>query len=164
MAIACKPPRLLTKVTVAASSMAMQSHKTFPLGVQTTSARWPMANDGCDPMPMSPGSYCRYELKCVAASTDSVVHFCPPAGTYWRSSSQIAQLCGGALLGAYCVPQAVQTKASIVFPIVVIVRERENRSRSGGGFQRARARHARAHGEPPNTNSRLRSLFSIAKR
>src|SRR5712691_10069298 len=148
MAIACKPPRLLTKVTVAASSMAMQSHKTFPLGVQTKSARWPIANDGCDPMPMSPGSYCRYELKCVAASTGSVVHFCPLAGTYCRSSSQIAQLCGGTLLGAYCVPQAVQTNASIVFPIVVVARGTENSSRRRGCFQRICARRARAQGEP----------------
>ena len=31
--------RLLIKVIVAGSSIAMQSHNTFPLGVQTTSAR-----------------------------------------------------------------------------------------------------------------------------
>ena len=82
--------------------------QTFPLGVQTTSARWPMAKGGCVPMPITPGSYWRYELKCPAARAASVVQVCPRGGTYCRSSSQIAQCCGGALLGVYWVPQAVQ--------------------------------------------------------
>jgi hypothetical protein len=29
---------------------------------------------------------------------------------YWRGSSQIGHAAGGALLGGYCVPQALQTK------------------------------------------------------
>src|SRR5262249_1307012 len=70
---------------VAGSSIAMQSHKTFPLGVQTTSARWPIAKGGCVPMPITPGSYWRYELKCPAANAASVVQVCPRGGTYCRS-------------------------------------------------------------------------------
>jgi hypothetical protein len=34
-------------------------------------------------------------------------------GTYWRSSSQIAQADGGLSEGSYWVPQVVQMKASI---------------------------------------------------
>jgi hypothetical protein len=34
-------------------------------------------------------------------------------GTYWRSSSQIGQCCGGASLGANCAPHAAQMKAGI---------------------------------------------------
>src|SRR5262247_1864537 len=98
---------------VAGSSIAMQSHKTFPLVVQTTNARWPIANCGCVPMPISPGSYWRYELKCPAIRAASVVHVCPRGGTYCRSSSQITHCRGATLLGVYWVPQAVQMNASI---------------------------------------------------
>ena len=91
----------------------MQSHKTFPLGVQTTSARWPIANCGCVPMPITPGPYWRYELKCPAVRAASVVQVCPRGGTYCRSSSQITHCRGATLLGVYWVPQAVQMNASI---------------------------------------------------
>src|SRR5262245_25799895 len=87
--------------------------KTFPLGVQTTSARWPIAKGGCVPMPITPGSYWRYELKCPAASAASVVQVCPRGGTYCRSSSQMRHSRGATLLGVYWVPQAVQINASI---------------------------------------------------
>ncbi len=92
---------------------AMQSHRTFPLGVQTTSARWPIANCGCVPMPITPDSYWRYELKCPAVRAASVVQVCPRGGTYCRSSSQITHCRGATLLGVYWVPQAVQMNASI---------------------------------------------------
>src|SRR5262249_49229436 len=77
IAIAFRLPSPLIKAMVAGSSIEMQSHKTFPLGVQTTSARWPIANCGCVPMPITPGSYWRYELKCPAIRAASVVQGCP---------------------------------------------------------------------------------------
>jgi len=46
------------------SGLEILHGRPFPLGVQTTSARWPIANCGCVPMPITPGSYWRYELKC----------------------------------------------------------------------------------------------------
>src|SRR2546430_2448171 len=95
-------------VTVAASISEMQSHNTLPCDVRMRSARWPMANDGCVPTPMMPGSYSRYALKCRAPSALSVVQLCPVGGTYWRSSSQIVHSAGGFSLGGYCMPQAVQ--------------------------------------------------------
>src|SRR5215475_5027379 len=83
----------------AGSSIEMQSHKTFPLGVQTTSARWPIANCGCVPMPITLASYWRYELKCPAVRAASVVQVCPRGGTYCRSSSQITHCRGATSLG-----------------------------------------------------------------
>jgi hypothetical protein len=83
------------------------------MGVQTTSARWPIAKAGCVPMPITPGSYWRYELKCPAASAANVVQVCPRGGTYCRSSSQVRHSSGATLLGVYWVPQAVQINASI---------------------------------------------------
>jgi hypothetical protein len=72
------------------------------MGVQTTSARWPIAKAGCVPMPITPGSYWRYELKCPAANAASVVQVCPRGGTYCRSSSQMRHSSGTArrILGA----------------------------------------------------------------
>src|SRR5215469_10370669 len=64
-------------------------------------------------MPITPGSCSRYALNARAASAFSVVQLWPVGGTYCRSSSQIAQCAGGFSLGAYCVPQAVQMKASM---------------------------------------------------
>src|SRR6266478_8853108 len=61
-------------VMVAGSSIAMQSHKTFPLGVQTTSARWPIAKGGCVPMPITPGSYWRYDARGRPAATGDAGH------------------------------------------------------------------------------------------
>src|SRR6187402_3271199 len=43
----------------------------------------------------------------------SVVQPCPPAGTYWRSSSQITHSGGGVVLSGYCVPHAVQMNIGI---------------------------------------------------
>src|SRR6516162_4465967 len=73
---------------VAGSSIEMQSHRIFPLGVQTTSARWPIANCGCVPMPITPGSYWRYELKCPAVSAASVVQVCPRGDRAWPKRSR----------------------------------------------------------------------------
>src|SRR5262245_17129229 len=64
-------------------------------------------------MPITPGSYWRYELKCPAVRAGSVVQVCPRGGTYCRSSSQITHCRGATLLGVYWVPQAVQMNASI---------------------------------------------------
>ena len=113
MAMALRPPSALIKATVAASSMEMQSHSTLPLGVLMSSARCPMANCGCVPMPMMPGSCWRQPLKCPAASAGSVVQVCPRGGMNCRSSSQMVHCAGAVWLGGYCVPQAVQMKASI---------------------------------------------------
>src|SRR5262249_37811335 len=103
----------LIKAVVAGSSIEMQSHKTFPLGVETTSARWPIANCGCVPMPITPGSYWRDELKCPPVRAAGVVQGFPRGGTYCRSSSQISHCRGATLLGVYWVPQAVQMNGSI---------------------------------------------------
>jgi hypothetical protein len=68
-------------VMVAGSSIAMQSHKTFPLGVQTTSARWPIAKGGCVPMPITPGSYWRYEFE---MSSRQRRQRCPSLSAWWN--------------------------------------------------------------------------------
>ena len=60
---------------------------------------WPIANCGCVPMPITPDSYWRNELKCPAVRAASVVQVCPRGGTYCRSSSQIAHCRGATLLG-----------------------------------------------------------------
>ena len=117
MPIAFRPPSPLIKATVAASSIETQSHSTLPCGVQTSSARWPIAKEGWVPMPMRPGSCWRHALKLRPASDVSVVQLCPVGGTYCRSSSQIVHRAGGLSLGAYCTPQAVQMKASMDQPI-----------------------------------------------
>jgi hypothetical protein len=52
-------------------------------------------------------------LNARAASAGKVVQVCPPGGTYWRSSSQMMHCAGGASVGAYCIPQAVQMKAGM---------------------------------------------------
>ena len=113
MAMALRPPRPLISATVASSMSEMQSQRMLPLGVRIRSARWPMANDGCVPMPMMPGSCWRQPLKRVAASAGSVVQDCPASGTNWRSSSQMVQRGGAVALGGYCVPQAVHMNACI---------------------------------------------------
>ena len=106
MAMACNPPSPLIRVTVASSISEMQSHRMLPSGVHSSSARCPMANFGCVPMPMRPGSYWRKPLRCEILSRSSVVHDCPSGGMYWRSSSHTGHWAGGASLGGYCVPQA----------------------------------------------------------
>src|SRR5690348_865334 len=113
MPIPARPPRPWMRETVASSSIAMQSHRIFPFGVRISSARWPMAKFGWVPTPITPGSCWRQALNARAASDFSVVQLWPVAGTYCRSSSQIAHCAGGLSLGAYCVPQAVQMKASM---------------------------------------------------
>ena len=96
--------------TVAASSVAMQSHNTLPPSVRTSSARWPMAKDGCEPMPMMPVSYSWKPFMWLCDSASSVVQVWPRGGTYCRSSSQMRHCAGGCALSGYCVPQAVQMK------------------------------------------------------
>ena len=44
--MARNPPSASISVTVASSTSEMQSHRTLPAGVQTRSARWPMAKAG----------------------------------------------------------------------------------------------------------------------
>jgi len=61
-AMASMPPRPLIIVTVASSSVAMQSHNMLPSSVRTSSARWPIANAGVEPIPMMPLSYSRNVL------------------------------------------------------------------------------------------------------
>jgi hypothetical protein len=81
----------------------------LPPGVSTRSARWPIAKDGSQPMPVSPGSSSRTSARCVARSSSSVVQRWPSEPTYCRSSSQIAQRAGGVADGACCVPHVTQT-------------------------------------------------------
>ena len=85
-------------------------------GVRTNKARWPMAKGGSMPMPISPGSSNRIELRLVSRSSSSVVHCWPVALTYCRSSWQMAQAAGGWSLSAYCVPQVVQMKFGMIPP------------------------------------------------
>ena len=96
------------RVTVASSISEMQSHSTLPLGVSRSRARWPMANCGCEPMPMSPGSCWRQALTWRTRRASSVVQPWPASGTNWRSSWQTGQSGGGPALGGYCMPHAVQ--------------------------------------------------------
>jgi hypothetical protein len=86
--MACNPPSPLIRVIVASSISEMQSHRIFPSGVQRSNARWPIANLGCVPAPMSPGSYWRNPLWCEILSRSSVVRDWPSGEMYWRSSSQ----------------------------------------------------------------------------
>src|SRR5476649_810504 len=122
MAIALRPPRPLIALTVAASSVATQSHSTLPPLVRSSSARWPIANFGSEPMPRTPGSYSRQTFLWLCESCSSVVQLCPPGGTYCRSSSQMTHCAGGKFgflsLGGYCMPQAVQMKQGIRIPRV----------------------------------------------
>ncbi len=115
MAIALMPPSALTAVTVAASSVATQSHSTLLPEVRSNSARWPMAKPA--PMPITPASYSRKAFMWLCDSAASVVQLCPRAGTYCRSSSQIAHCAGGWSLSAYCMPQAVQMKWGTRIPV-----------------------------------------------
>ena len=74
---------------------------------------------GCEPMPITPGSYSRKLFMWLCASASSVVQLWPRGGTYCRSSSQMTHCAGGLSLGGYCVPQAVQMKAGMdVFNLV----------------------------------------------
>ena len=87
----------------------MQSQRTLPAPLFTSSARWPIANDGVQPMPRMPWSS-RISGSCVLRNSSHVSHTCPSScGMYWRGSSQIGHAAGGASLGGYCVPQALQT-------------------------------------------------------
>src|SRR5215472_5785919 len=107
------PPSPLIIVTLASSSVAMQSQRMLPPALRTRRARWPMPNAGVEPMPMMPFSYSRNVLVWLCRSACSVVQVWPRAGTYCRSSSQIAHCAGACALSANCVPQAVQMKNGI---------------------------------------------------
>ncbi len=111
IAIAFSPPRPLIRLTVAASSVATQSHRILPPSVRTNSARCPIAKPA--PIPMRPVSYSWKLFMWLCASAASVVQLCPRAGTYCRSSSQIMHCAGGCALSGYCMPQAVQMKRGI---------------------------------------------------
>src|SRR5215472_8500790 len=169
MPIAMMPPSALTIVAVASSSIAMQSHRMLPLGVRISSARWPIAKAGWVPMPITLGSYWRYELKLRAASDLSVVHVWPPGGTYCRSSSQIAHCAGGFSLGAYWVPQAVQMKASMrCAPWVAWIAQRRRsgsnrpeRCRAASAPRIARASEPGSHTSRDTFDSGRRELGEI---
>lgn len=94
-AIAAMPPSSRTRSTPASSTNPGTSHSRFPAGVRTSSPRCPMPNPGSTPTPNRSGSCSRTTTVCPAASSSSVVHACPPGGTYCRSSAQIAQTSGG---------------------------------------------------------------------
>src|ERR1700704_4120072 len=115
--MACNPPSPLIRVTVASSISEMQSQRMLPCGVQTSSARCPMANLGVVPMPIRPGSYWRNPLWCEIRKRSSVVHDCPSGGRYWRSSSHTGHRAGGTSLGGYCVPQVEQMNAGMISPV-----------------------------------------------
>ena len=110
MAIAASPPSASTASAVASSSSDTHSHSTLPTALGTTSARWPIANRGSVPIPISPPSR-RTVLTCVAASSAIVVQRCPPAGTHWRGSSQIAHVSGGRSEAACWTPHVWQMKS-----------------------------------------------------
>src|SRR5215475_16209905 len=88
----------------------MQSHSTLPAGVCARIARCPMPNAGVVSIVVSPGARRRNLLLCALLSRSSVVQDWPDAGTNCRASVQIAHAPGGASLGAYWVPQAMQMK------------------------------------------------------
>src|SRR4051812_39084747 len=69
-----------------------------------------MAKCGSTPMPVSPGSSNRIELRFVSRSRSRVVHCWPVTLRYCRSSWQTAQAASGCSLSACCVPQVVQMK------------------------------------------------------
>jgi len=77
-----------------------------------SSARWPIAKDGEQPIPRIPPSS-RMSARCSERNASHVVQPCPSSGTYWRGSSQIGQAAGGCSDGGYCVPQATHTKVAI---------------------------------------------------
>ena len=86
----------------------MQSQSTLPALLSTSSARWPIANDGMQPMPRMPWSS-RMSASCSARNSSNVSQTWPSScGTYCRGSSQIGHAAGGSSLGGYCVPQALQ--------------------------------------------------------
>src|ERR687886_525997 len=63
MAIAARPPRASTAAPISSSRREMQSQRTFPAGDETSSARWPIANDGSQPIPVRPGSSSRISAR-----------------------------------------------------------------------------------------------------
>src|SRR5690349_112429 len=117
--MAARPPRRSTSSAVSASSSEMHSHITFgplePLS-GTSSARWPIANCGSVPTPTRPASS-RIQLPWSRRSSASVVHGCPPTGTYWRASSQIGQRDGDG--SANCVPHVAQTANDSLLELLV---------------------------------------------
>jgi hypothetical protein len=110
------PPNALIASTTASSNSGRQSHRTLAFGVRRNKARWPMANGGSMPTPISPGSSNLIELRWVSRSRSQVVHCWPVTLTYCRSSWQTAQAAGGWSLSAYCVPQVVQMKFGMLPP------------------------------------------------
>ena len=89
------PPNPLISSTVASSTKAMQSQRTFPAGVRTRSARCPIAKLGIVWISNRSGSSCRHALTWLAPNSSGVVQACPVRGTYCRASSQTGQQAGG---------------------------------------------------------------------
>ena len=56
MAIAASPPSAETRSTIWSSRYALQSQSTLPALLLTSSARWPIAKRGVQPMPRMPWS------------------------------------------------------------------------------------------------------------
>ena len=64
---------LLDDATVAASSRLLQSQSTLPPGVQTRSARGPIAKAGTVPMPVRLGATASMRLRCVVCISSIIV-------------------------------------------------------------------------------------------
>src|SRR4051794_6389123 len=81
----------------------------------TSSARWPIANDGSVPIPTSSPSS-RIAFVWSAASSSSVVQRWPSRPTYWRWSVQIGHDGGGRSDSANWVPHVTQMNRSMGEP------------------------------------------------
>src|SRR4051812_21475091 len=90
----------------------MQSHSTFESPNGTSSARWPIANDGSVPIPTSSCSS-RIAFVWSAASSSSVVQRWPSRPTYCRWSVQIGHDGGWSSRSANWAPHVTQTKRSM---------------------------------------------------
>src|SRR5215207_10208525 len=153
--MAASPPRRSTSAAVASSSSVTQSQSRLPAPNGTSSARWPIANDGVVPIPTS--SPCsRIAFACVDASSASVVHCWPvAAGTYWRQSVQIGQDGGGLSAAGNCVPHALQMNLSI--PVTLRGEWGDATAEPGHAAERAdRRRGARARLRQPRLPARRR--------
>src|SRR3954454_4991700 len=95
----------------------MQSHSTLESPNGTSSARWPIANDGSVPMPTSSCSS-RIAFVWSAASYSSVVQRWPSRPTYWRWSVQIGHDGGGRSDSANWVPHVTQMNRTMDHPYV----------------------------------------------
>ena len=135
--MASMPPRVVMFLMVASSRYVMQSHRTFPLSVRRSMARWPMAICGSVKMLTilsNSGSFrktfvyfpdCRSSERVVQdwltmtsvpnrdlTSYSQLFRYAyPSGGTYCRGSSQISQEVLERVLN--CTPHARQMARSI---------------------------------------------------